>query len=111
MDLDFSPDGKTLASLIYHPRQVVLWDIENKTVKLTIDDVNGGSVRYSPDGETLVCGGVLYDAITGQPKLLLFDSDGYSNYVVYSPDGKTLAGAGVKRNPFLEINHRCFAYW
>lgn len=95
-DLDYSPDGKTLASITQRPRQVVLWDIENKTIKLTIDDVNGGSVRYSPDGETLVCGGVLYDAITGQPKLLLFDSDGYRDYVIYSPDGKILAGAGLK---------------
>lgn len=96
VDLDYSPDGKTLVSLINRPRQVVLWDIENKTVKLTIDDVNGGSVRYSPDGKTLVCGGVLYDAITGQPKLLLFDSDGYRDYVIYSPDGKILAGAGLR---------------
>ncbi|RKU21527.1 hypothetical protein C6499_21245 [Candidatus Poribacteria bacterium] len=95
-DLDYSPDGKTLASITQPPRQVVLWDIQNKTVKLTIDDVNGESVRYSPDGETLVCGGVLYDAITGQPKLLLFDSEGYRDYVIYSPDGKILAGAGLK---------------
>ena len=43
VDLDYSPDGKTLASLIHRPRQVVLWDIENKRVKLTIDDVNGES--------------------------------------------------------------------
>ena len=94
-DVNFSPDGKTLASVIER-RQVVLWDIENKTEKLTIDDINGRSVRYSPDGKTLVCGDVVYDAITGEPKLLLFDGQGYRDYVVYSPDGKTLAGAGPK---------------
>ena len=96
VDLDYSPDGKTLASVLYRPSQVVLWDVENKTVKLTINDVNGRYVRYSPDGKTLVCGDVLYDAITGQPKLLLFDGDGYRDYVIYSPDGETLAGAGPK---------------
>ena len=96
VDLDYSPDGKTLASRIAWPTQVVLWDIENKTVKLTIDDVNGDYVRYSPDGKTLVCGDVVYDATTGEPTLLLLDGDGYSDHVVYSPDGKTLAGAGPK---------------
>ena len=71
VDLDYSPDGKTLASVI--SRQVILWSIENKTVKSTIRDVNGQSVKYSPDGKTLACGDVVYDAITGEPKLLLFD--------------------------------------
>ena len=95
-DLDFSPDGKTLASVIHWPRQIILWDIENKTDKLTINDVNGQSVRYSPDGKTLVCGDVVYDAITGEPKLLLLDGNGYRDYVIFSPDGETLVGAGPK---------------
>ncbi|MYB02401.1 T9SS type A sorting domain-containing protein [Candidatus Poribacteria bacterium] len=103
-DLDYSPDGKTLASITQPPRQVVLWDIENKIVKLTIDDVNGQSVRYSPDGKTLVCGNKLYDATTGQPKLILSDSEGYENHVIYSPDGKTLAGAGPKGIRFWSSN-------
>ncbi len=96
VDLDYSSDGKTLASVLYRPSQVVLWNVENKTVKLTINDVNGRYVRYSPDGETFVCGDVVYDATTGQPKLLLLDGDGYRDYVIYSPDGETLAGAGPK---------------
>ena len=96
VDLDYSPDGKTLASVLHWPRQIVLWDVENKTEKLTINDVKGRSVRYSPDGTTLVCGDVVYDAVTGEPQLLLFDGEGYRDYVVYSPDGKTLAGAGQK---------------
>ena len=93
-NLDYSPDGKTLASTFW--RRIVLWDIENKTEKLTIHDVTGTSVKYSPDGKTFVCGDVVYDAITGEPKLLLFDSEGYRDYVIYSPDGKILAGAGPK---------------
>ena len=95
-DLDFSPDGKTLASVVNYVRKVVLWDVENKTVKLTINDVNGRTVRYSSDGKTLVCGDVVYDAITGEPKLLLLDGEGYRDYVVYSPDGETIAGTGPK---------------
>ena len=54
-DLDFSPDGKTLASLIYCcPREIILWDIENKIEKLTIIVTNDSyhSIRFSPDGST-----------------------------------------------------------
>ncbi len=104
VDLDFSPDGKTLASVVNWVRKVVLWDIENKTAKLTINDVNGKYVRYSPDGKTLVCGDVVYDAITGEPKLLLLDGEGYRDYVLFSPDGKTLAGAGPKGIRFWKSN-------
>ena len=98
-DLDFSPDGKTLANLIYCcPREIILWDVENKIEKLTIVVRNDRyhSIRFSPDGKTFVCGNTLYDTTTGQPKLILSDSEGYENHVIYSPDGKTLAGAGVK---------------
>ncbi len=103
-DLDFSPDGKTLASVVNWIRQVDLWDIENKTVKLTIKDVNGKYVRYSSDGKSLVCGDKLYDAITGEPKLLLLDGEGYRDYVLFSPDGTTLAGAGPKGIRFWNSN-------
>ncbi len=102
IDLDFSPDGKTLASVI--GGQVVLWDTENRTEKLTIKGINGRYVRYSPDGKTLICGDVVYDATTGEPKLLLLDGDGYTDYVLFSPDGKTIAGAGTKGIRFWKSN-------
>lgn len=94
IDLDYSPDGKTLASII--SGKVVLWDVENRIEKLTIKEVNGRYVRYSPDGKTLVCGDVVYDATNGDPTLLLLDGEGYRDYVLFSPDGKTLAGTGAK---------------
>lgn len=96
LNLDYSPDGKTMASFIAWSGPVVLWNIENRNIKLTINDVNGRSVRYSPDGKTLVCGDAVYDAITGEPKLLLLDGEGYRDFVLYSPDGETIAGAGPK---------------
>ncbi len=94
IDLDYSPDGKTLASII--GGEIILWDVENRTEKLTINGVNGRYVRYSPDGKTLICGDVVYDAKTGEPTLLLLDGEGYRDYVLFSPDGKTLAGTGAK---------------
>ena len=96
LDLAFSPDGKTLASVVNWIRKVVLWDIEENNIKLTIPDVNGRTVSFSPDGKTLVCGDVVYDATTGEPTLLLLDGEGYRDYVSYSPDGKAIAGAGAK---------------
>lgn len=106
-DLDFSPDGKTLASLIYCcPREIILWDVENKIEKLTIIVSNDSyrSIRFSPDGKTFVCGNKLYDTTTGQPQLILSDSEGYENYVIYSPDGKILAGAGSKGIRFWNLD-------
>ena len=41
IDLDYSPDGKTLASVLRWPRQIILWDVENAKEKLTINDVTG----------------------------------------------------------------------
>jgi WD40 repeat protein len=106
-DLDFSPDGKTLASAVHQSGQIVLWDVENHTEKLTIDGVTNLSprytVQYSPDGETLVSGDVIYNAITGEPHLFLFDGEGYVDYVTYSPDGNLVAGAGPKGIRFWNI--------
>ena len=79
-DLDFSPDGKTLASLIYCcPREIILWDVKNKIEKLTIivNNDNYRYIRFSPDGKTFVCGNKLYDTITDQPKLILSDLEEY----------------------------------
>ena len=104
--LDFSPDGTTFASVVdwYGPHHLILWSIENKTAKLTINKVNGRYVKYSSDGKTLVCGDTLYNAVTGEPQLLLLDGEGYRDYVVYSPDGKTVVGAGPKGIRFWKSN-------
>ena len=108
-DLDFSPDGKTLASLIYCcPREIILWDVENKIEKLTIVVPNDSyhSIRFSPDGKTFVCGNTLYDTITGQPKLILSDSEGYREPCSLFSRWEDFSGSRRKRNPFLEFNCR-----
>ena len=107
INLDFSPDGKTLASVTRSRGIVVLWDIEKKVEKITIEAngvSDGISVRFSPDGKSFVCGDAVYDAITGEPKLLLLDAEGYNRFVIYSPDGETLAGAGSKGIRFWQSN-------
>ena len=103
INLDFSPDGKTLASVTRSRGIVVLWDIEKNVEKITIE-ANGHYVRFSPDGKSFVCGDAVYDAITGEPKLLLLDAEGYNRFVIYSPDGETLAGAGSKGIRFWQSN-------
>ena len=94
--LAYSPDGKTLASLIHWSPRVALWDIQTQTLKIVINDVNGRTIDYAPDGKTFVCGDIIYNALTGQSQLSLLDGEGYRDFVAYSPDGKTVAGAGPK---------------
>ena len=96
IDLDYSPDGQLLASVLRWPKQLIVWDVETKKEAMTFYDVNGLSVKFSPDGNTFVCGNAVYNASTGERHLTLSNADGYTDYVVYSPDGETLAGAGER---------------
>ena len=112
--MDCSPDGQTLAgsSGADHVR---LWDVATGTPgqmlrarsNLNYSDVRVTSVRFSPDGETLVSASLVYtwqsntkvyiyairlwDVATGEPlKTLTVNTDADSS-LCWSPDGQTLA--------------------
>lgn len=97
--LIYSPDGKTIATII-GDYKVFLWDADTRKRKATLrghtDNIN--SVTYSPDGKIIATASRertvrLWDANTGKNKKKLEDHTGWGLSVAYSPDGTTLATA------------------
>ena len=97
---DFSSDGKLLVTSDDNG-VVNIWDVENKTVKNTLNNVNTGSVRrivFSPDDKNLLCTSTygaarLFDVESGELVSLL---GGFGNVIreaAYSPNGKYIVVA------------------
>jgi WD40 repeat protein len=96
--MEFSPDGKMLASA----GKVSIFDVASKRRIFHVgrEDDGGGfssSVAFSPDGETIaahVAGAVrLYDIASGAKVMELKTDRGSESFrhIVWSPDGKILA--------------------
>jgi WD40 repeat protein len=92
----FSSDRRTLA--VSHDRTIGLWEVATGTKLRSFEGHIAGvtSVRFSPDGRTLVSGSreksiLLWDVATGQ-ELRSFDghTEGVTS-VAFSPDGRLLA--------------------
>jgi WD40 repeat protein len=96
-DVDFSPDGKQLATAS-SDNTVIIWDLKGKPLrKLVAHTTWVRSVSFSPDGKVLVTGsddntaklwsvgGVLLKTFTGHQASV--------RSVIFAPDGKTIASA------------------
>ena len=115
-DIEFSPDGKTLAAAYFHGNVVRLWNVETGKLLETLSQMETLAfvlygVAISPNGDTVACGYsasgfddipskkktgivVLVDLKTGE-KRSTFESHKYSvNCLEYSPDGSVLMTGG-----------------
>src|SRR5207248_8629531 len=97
--VEFSPDGKRLASANHEMAQVKLFSAETGEELLTFKGpARVSKIAFSPDGRRLASGGPgsdelkLWDTQTGE-ELLTFENIGRGG-VSFSPDGHRLATAG-----------------
>ncbi|MEV1000943.1 AAA family ATPase [Nonomuraea sp. NPDC050202] len=99
LDLGFSPDAKTLATVSYD-NAARLWNVASGEQTAVIMDRTAGfdSIAFSPDGTRIATGGrtgrtVLWDTASRQRLVALQDNNMSVERVAFSPDGKLLAAA------------------
>ncbi|MCB5905889.1 caspase, EACC1-associated type [Streptomyces pinistramenti] len=99
--VEFSPDGKTLATGS-NDKRVRLCDVATRNLLDTLTDHTGRviSVAFSPDGRMLATGSAdktvrLWDVATRRLLDTLTDHTEQVNAVAFSPDNKTLASGSV----------------
>jgi WD40 repeat protein len=94
--VDFSPDGKRLASLTYSSRGdegLFIWDTRTGKVEEHIPDLEGYSVAWSPDGNSLLIAtrsksAVIHDLVSGERRKLKGKGRGLD--VAWSEDGRSV---------------------
>ncbi len=113
VDLQFSPDGATLA--LRTKNEIVLWDLEAKRARRRFPLSPTGyysrePLLFAPDGKTLTAlvGTELHrwDLSSGKdlyPDVSLRGSDGFVHALAWSPDGKRIASMSQSLDAGLRI--------
>ena len=100
--VEFSPDGKTLAS---SGMEIILWDAVSgeQQQKLKGHEFHIPSIAFSPDGKQLVSAGdrgktaIIWDTESGRELHTLRGHSEFLTCATFSPDGSTVATASADR--------------
>lgn len=103
--LEFSPDGKLLASA-GRDRRVIIWDVEQHKMSRDLSGAHQQrvtTVRFSPDGRLVASGGpedhiFIWDLTTQNPLTKTLDVAGGSNELAFNQDGSVLAVGSDSRH-------------
>jgi WD40 repeat protein len=100
--LTFSPDGETLAAIVYDTKEVQLWSLSPAQVRATLKGHDGlvRAAAFSPDGKTVATASTdssarIWDGASGKEKDALKAHDGPVESVVFSTDGSQLITGGA----------------
>jgi WD40 repeat protein len=106
--ITFSPDGRLLASTGWSSDRVTLWSVQTFAPIARLEDLNVGTLAFSPDGSALAVqlagGSVNFFEVSdigfGQDMKQL-SSAGY--FLAFSPDGRFLACASTDGDHNIKI--------
>lgn len=100
VDLDFAPDGRSIAGISLAGK-VLVWNLIEARLQavLTGHTGPGGSIAFSPDGTLLASGArdevILWDVARGAEIGSMPGRTPSAGLVAFSPDGQTLAIGGM----------------
>ncbi|PRY40389.1 WD-40 repeat-containing protein [Umezawaea tangerina] len=98
LDVNYSPDGRSLAVATVRGR-VLVWDTETDDEVVVAENGHASTVVFSPDGTVLAATTyhdgagrvVLWDAASHRRTGELTDPGGRFSFLAYSPDGRLIA--------------------
>ncbi|OJF15906.1 WD40 repeat domain-containing protein [Couchioplanes caeruleus] len=112
-EVDFAPDGSTLAAVLNNEQTIQIWDTKTGTsrtvIKVPVTNLQNllplrvSDLVYSPDSRTIAATGdhlQLWDVATGAQRHRI---DIAARAAAFAPDGRTIAAAGHRQGGIWNV--------